>query len=295
MLVSGQYQAIMGAPSNETSGKAINARQRQGDNATYQYIDRLAQAIRNTGKQLIDLIPKVYDTPRVMKILARDGSQRAVQIDPQHGAASTAQQAEDAPEFNPDEVSAIFNPSVGEYDVVSDTGPAYATARQEAFNAYGQLIAQNPQAFQLLGDLWLKEADFPTAEEAAKRLQAMLPMQAKGGPPPEMQQMQQQFQQMAQAGQAEIQQLQTALGEAQRKLTDQSADIERKDYEAETNRMKAMGGIDPEALKPLIREAVSQAVGQAIVPLMMQHAAAEQAMMPQPMAPQPEPQPMGIA
>ena len=280
MLASGQYQAIMGAPSNETSGKAINARQRQGDNATYHYIDRLAGAIRNTARQLIDLIPKVYDTPRVMKILAQDGSQTSVQIDPTHPQASSQTQDLDSPEFDAAQVAAIFNPTLGEYDVMADVGPAYATARQEGFNALSQMMAQDPEAKMIVGDLWAKMADFPLADQVAKRLKNMVPPQALGGPSPQMVQMQQHFQQVAQQGQQQIEMLHTELQAAKQKLADQSADLERKNYEAETNRMAAVGKIDPEAFRPIIRELVSQALGTPIVPIMDAHAAADQARMP---------------
>ena len=73
MMVSGQYQAEMGMPSNERSGVAIQQRQRQGDNATYHFIDRQAKAIRQVGRICLDLIPKIYDTARVTKIMAEDG------------------------------------------------------------------------------------------------------------------------------------------------------------------------------------------------------------------------------
>lgn len=282
MLVSGQYQAVMGAPSNETSGKAINARQRQGDNATYHFIDHQAQAIRFIGRICLDLIPKIYDTQRVLQVLGRDETLYRVQIEPGMPNAAQQQQKPGDDDFDPSKVAAALNPSVGKYDVISDIGPSYATQRQEAFNAFGMMIQQNPDAFRLMADLYLEAADFPGAEKAAKRLKAMLPQQANGGPSPEMQQMQQQFQQMAQQGHAEIGQLHEALKAAQQKLSDQTADLERKDFEAETNRMRAVGAIDPEALKPVIREMVSQLMGEAIVPLMHQHAQAEQAMLPQP-------------
>src|SRR5690606_7347840 len=82
MMASGQYQAQMGENENAKSGVAINARQRQGERATYHFIDNQAIAIRFTGKILLDLIPKVYDTPRVKKIQAQDGSRMNVKIDP---------------------------------------------------------------------------------------------------------------------------------------------------------------------------------------------------------------------
>jgi hypothetical protein len=81
MMATGQYQAQMGENENAKSGIAINARQRQGDRATYHFIDNLAIAVRFTGKILIDLIPKVYDTKRVYRISAADGSIMNVTID----------------------------------------------------------------------------------------------------------------------------------------------------------------------------------------------------------------------
>jgi hypothetical protein len=81
-MVSGQYQAEMGAPSNETSGVAIERRQRQGDNATYHYIDHQAMAMRFLGKIIVDLIPKIYETKRILKIMAEDGSSTDVRSIP---------------------------------------------------------------------------------------------------------------------------------------------------------------------------------------------------------------------
>lgn len=289
MMASGQYQAVLGEPSNETSGKAINARQRQGDNATYHFIDHLAQAVRFVGRICLDLIPKVYDTPRVLQVLGKDQTLYKVQIDPQHPVAATTQQDPQADDFDPQQIAAVLNPSVGKYDVISDIGPSYATQRQEAFNAFSQILAQNKEAFTLVGDLWAKAADFPGADELAKRLANMVPMQAKGGPPPEVQQLQQHMQQAAQAGNAQIQMLHDELMKLQQKLADKAADIQRQDYEAETRRLQAVGGIDPEAIKPVIRQLVSEVLQTPIVPIMAQHAAAEQAMQPPPEPAQPQP------
>jgi hypothetical protein len=96
MLVSGQYQADFGAPSNERSGVAIQQRQRQGATATYHYIDHLAMAMRFAGKIIIDLIPKVYDTKRLIKIMAEDGSDSDVLLDPNAAQAFLEQQQKNA-------------------------------------------------------------------------------------------------------------------------------------------------------------------------------------------------------
>lgn len=282
MLVSGQYQAIMGAPSNETSGRAINARQRQGDNATYHFIDHQAVMIRFLGRIVLDLVPKVYDTPRVLQAMGRDDKRFKVQVDPNapQPAVMHADPAEQ--DFDAETVAAVLNPSVGKYDVISDVGPSYATQRQESFNAFSEILRQQQGAWQVVGDLWAESADFPGSEKLAERLRKMLPPAVKGGPSPAEQQMQQQLQAISQTANQAVEQLQAQNAELEAKLADQAADIERKNYEAETNRLRAIGGIDPDAMKPVIREMVSQMIGEAIMPLMAQHAAADRAMLPQP-------------
>lgn len=287
MLASGQYQAVMGAPSNETSGKAINARQRQGDNATYHFIDHQAQMVAHVGRIVLDLIPKVYDTPRVVKILCPDDTQMSIQIDPNAPDAHKPVQNVDDAGFDPQQVAAVFNPSIGKYDVMSDVGPSYETGRQEAFNAFSQILSQNKEAFTLIGDLWAENADFPGAEAMAKRLKNMVPQQALGGPSKEMQQMQQHMQMAAQAGQQQIEQLHAALQAAEQRLKDQTEDKALDQYKAETDRLKVVGAVDPDAMRPVLREVISQALGQPIVPLIAAHAAADQAM--QPPAPMPPP------
>ena len=287
MLASGQYQAVMGAPSNETSGKAINARQRQGDNATYHFIDHASGCIRYVGRIVLDLIPRVYDTPRVLQVLGRDESLMKVQLNPQAQSAIEKKQdwSDESSDFDPEKIAAVLNPNVGKYDVISDVGPSYATQRQEAFNALGQIMAQSKEMAPIVGDIWAKNADFPGSDVVADRFHNMIPQQALGGPSPEVVQMHQQMSQLAQQGQQQIEQLHAELQAAKQKIADQSIDLERKEFEAATARMKAAGDIDPEAMKPLIREMISQALGVPIVPIMAQHAAAEQAMQP----PEPDP------
>jgi hypothetical protein len=250
MMASGQYAPNMGQPSpNEISGKAIQARQRQGDTATYHFIDNLAIAIRFTGRILLDLIPKVYDTPRVMHILALDGSVGRVQLDPQQPQAlqqvanqspQAAQQGSAGPlpptplEQISAQITRIFNPNVGRYEVQADVGPAYATKRQQAYDAFVQIVATAPQVMQIAGDLLFKAADFPMAEELAERLQRLVPPQALGqGPSPAEQAMQQQLQ----GAQAHVALLGERLAVAEMKLKarDEQKDIDA--YEAVTDRM----------------------------------------------------------
>lgn len=249
MMVSGQYQAQMGQNENAKSGRAIAERQRQGDNATYHFIDGLAIGIKFTGKILIDLIPKVYDTPRVLRILAEDGTQQEVQVDPSAKQAFQAAQPNDAES----KAAAIFNPKVGNYDVLAEVGPSYSTRRQEAFNAFEQIVAQNQPLVNVVGDIMFKNADFPGADEIAKRLERMVPPQAKGeAPPPDVAAMQQQMQHM----QVVIQQMVEELADKERALKARDAETDIHAYDAETRRITAVANSVPEIgedrLRPLI-------------------------------------------
>ena len=58
----------------------------------------------------------------------------------------------------------VFNPTLGEYDVMSDVGPSYLTQRQQAFAAFQQIVAHNPALTSVIGDLMFKAADFPMSD-----------------------------------------------------------------------------------------------------------------------------------
>jgi len=252
MMSSGQYQSQFGQNENATSGKAINARQRQGDNATYHYIDNLAIGIRFTGKILIDAIPHYYDTPRILRILAKDGTESHVQLDPEAKQAYAKAQQEEA-----QQVEAIFNPNVGRYEVVSDIGPAYATRRQEAFNAMTQIASQNKEFMQIGGDLMWKAADFPMADQLSERWAKTIPDNIKGdGPSKEVQTLTQQLQEAS-----------NAVVELNKKLESQQLDyaikIDEKNiraFEADTKRLVAEGNAGPYVTQGQVQPLIMQTI-----------------------------------
>lgn len=303
MLVSGQYQAEMGAPSNERSGVAIQQRQRQGDNATYHYIDHLAQAIRFTGRILIDLIPKVYDTERVVKIMAESGDQSDVQVSPEADkpvqktvngrpvSDEELKRAQADPDMR-DKVATIFNPNVGRYAVEADVGPAFATRRQEAFNAMSQILQQNQELAKIAGDILFKNADFPGADELVERIKRTIPPAILGqATPPAEEQLQQQ-----------VQQLHEALGQAMQRIQDQHAKLQEKDarhddahavesYRAETDRMKVIGGADPALIQFAARQLLLEVMRSGLPgDADDQPQMPPQAMPPQPMQGEPQPE-----
>ena len=232
-MVSGQYENQMGQQGNERTGRAIAERQRQGDKATYHFIDNLAIAIRQVGKIVMDLVPKIYDTERTIMILADDGVSLEVRIDPAQQQAF-AQKLDE----NQQVVARVLNPAVGTYEVQADVGPAYATRKEEAFNALTLILTQAPQLAAIIGDILFRAGDFPMADEAAERLRRMVPPQALGqGPTPGEQQLG-----------AQVQQLQKALVAAMDELANEKikgkARLEKRDvdvYNAITNRIKALG------------------------------------------------------
>jgi len=312
--VTGQYQAELGMPSNERSGVAIQQRQRQGDNATYHYIDNQAKGIRQVGRILLDLIPKVYDTTRTMKIMHEDGTDKDIVMAPdapwshmqvaqgQNGqwqqlTQGQADQQQD--DDNQPDPRVIFNPNVGRYDVEADVGPSFGTQRQETANALVQIMAQTG-AWQVFGDVWAANSDFPGADELADRLKRGLPQQYKPGPDPQMQAVMQQAQQFAQKAQQGAQQADAEIAtpkaqvvHQQTLLQDKSNDLVIDEYKAETDRLKAIGGIDPNAMQVIIRQMVRDMLQTELPGLLAHHGDMEMALQGNIQAAAPPPEPQG--
>ncbi len=189
----GMYASNLGAPSNERSGKAIMARQREGDTGTFHYHDNLNRAIRHAGRIVVDLIPKIYDSNRVVRIMGYDGKVGEATIDPNLPNASKQVG-----------VKTIYNLGVGTYDVTINAGPSYNTLRQEAAASMEEIISRSPDLMGVIGDLVVKYQDWPGAQEISERLKLVLPPQiqqaemerAESQLPPEMQQLVQQMNQM---------------------------------------------------------------------------------------------------
>jgi hypothetical protein len=175
--IMGLHDASLGAASNEISGRAILARQREGDVSTFHYIDNLSRALRHAGRILIDLIPKVYATPRVIRVLGADGVAQAVPVNQPagQGAAGAAGAL--------GKLERLYDLTAGKYDLTVTTGPSFTTRREEAANQMIELIRAYPAAAPVIGDLLARNLDWPGADEIAQRLAALLPPQAKAASP----------------------------------------------------------------------------------------------------------------
>jgi len=239
--IIGIYDASLGARSNETSGKAIMARQREGDVATFHFIDNLARAIRHTGRILIDLIPKVYSAERVIRVLGEDGSPRSVQIN--SGQPQPVMGPDGKPQVDEygEAIMAMHDLTVGKYDLTVTTGPSFTTRREEAAMQMTEFVRAFPAAAPVIGDILAMNLDWPGADEIAERLKKINPALKDQGIPPEVQQMIQQGQQAIQGLTQKVQALEA----------DKSID----QFNAETNRMKVVGDINNDKAKTAVSAA----------------------------------------
>jgi hypothetical protein len=190
--ITGLYAESLGEPVPQQSGTAIMARQQQGSTANLHYSDNLGRALKHVGRILVNLIPRIYDTQRVIRIIGEDEQQKEVMIgDPQ------AQQDWQVG------MKQVYDLSAGRYDVTVSMGPSYASKRQEAVQTLMQLIQAFPPAAQIAGPTLLENMDIPGAKNLAKMAQKLLPPQLQEGadapPSPQMQAMAQQHQQLQQA------------------------------------------------------------------------------------------------
>jgi len=226
--INNDLQAVLGIfdpnqmPSGNLSGKAINGQQQQIDLTNFHYFDNLTRSIRYAGKILLDLIPKIYDHERVMRIIGYDNQPELVVLN--------QRTVDDAG------VTKILNDvTVGEYDVVMETGPGYNSKRQEAVANMMPLLAASPDLMKVAGDLIFRNMDFPGADIIADRLAASNPLaniDEKSDIPPQVQMQLAQSKQMMEQMQQQMQQMDMIIksradvvamqqeGETKRKLMD---------------------------------------------------------------------------
>lgn len=256
-MTSGQREENMAEPTNAISGKAINARQRQGENATYHFIDGLAVAIRQVGVIILDLAPHVYDTKQLRHIMAENGTEYGLQLDPDAKEVYTERPGE-----LENSIIAILNPTIGKYWVDADVGPSYATRRQETWNALVQIISQNQDLVKVAGDVLFLAGDFVGSDEIARRLRRTIDPSVLGeGPDAAVVAMQEQNKQLVSL----IAELNEKLAEQKLALKDKTADEKVDMFNAESNRLKQIDNAKtsiPDDMLPLIQKAIRDILGK---------------------------------
>lgn len=246
---AGMYKSNFGAPSNAVSGRAKLQDQREGDTATFHYVDNQRRSIAHVGRIIVGMAPHIYNTEREIRTLNLDGSSKMVKL----GQGGPAHQ----PGRNgPD----IINLTAGAYDVRVKAGPAYSTARQEANDALTGILEKNPAMVPIVGPMWARLQDFPEADKLARILTAMAPKAVQDienedatlDPKAQnivngLQQQLQQLQQQLQEAQAAADPVQAKLALDKLKIDD---DFQVAKFEAETKRLAALNPPNNPSMTP---------------------------------------------
>lgn len=219
---TGIYPASLGKESNEKSGVAIRARQKEGDVSTFHFQDNVARALRAGGRILADLIPKIYDASRSIRVMKEDKTTRDVKINQKFQDRKTGEQKE-------------FDLTAGNYHVMVTTGPSYTTRRQEAQDSMTALAQSYPPIMEVAGDIVVESFDWPGAKQIADRLKATPTIaqlaQSEDGPqdiPPQIQAQIQQGLQLIDQLKQTVQQQGMELQQAQQELQSKQADYQLK-------------------------------------------------------------------
>lgn len=243
---TGLYDRSLGAAGAETSGKAILAVQQEGDTATFIFLDNTERAIQHVGTIINEMLPEVYDTERVVRLLQRDGASEMATVNKVVLDPATA------------EYVTLNDLTVGKFDVTVTTGPAFATQRQEGATFLTEMVRGNPKLLDIAGDLVFKSMDFPYADEIAERFRRIIPPHVLGEdapqqqPNPEQQRataMQQEAQEMAHAA---------ATGEARASIAQSAATVEK----AKADTVKAKAGAAKSVVE--LQSTVTQARANAL-------------------------------
>jgi hypothetical protein len=205
----GLYDAFLGQQDNAVSGVAIRNRQQEGNRAVFHYADNLVRSITHVGRILLSAIPEIYDTPRVVSVIGKEDTNDKVGI---NGMYVEGQEQN-------------YSLAEGRYEAKVSTGASFSTMRQEASEAYQQMIAAQPQLISVMGDLLFKYMDFPGAQAISERFKrTMDPNLLDDEQDPQVAAMQMQNQELQQG----IQMLQAQLGQLQQQLQDKQAEIQIK-------------------------------------------------------------------
>lgn len=251
----GMYQANLGAPSNETSGVAIEGRKQQGEASTAHFPAHLAAGIGQVGKLVMEMIPRLIDTKRQLRILGIDNAPSNITLDP--GQAEALQETDQG---------LVINPNVGRYDVRVVVGASFSTQRQQAQAAFTEMMRANPNMTPAIAPLWAQTLDVPYADKLAQVLTAVAPPEVKAildpdsSKQPTSADLMSQVQQLQAGLQEAIQHAEDAQREADQ-LRAEKEEAEDKNaiaaYDAETKRLVGLkDAISPEQVQQLVVQTI---------------------------------------
>ena len=212
--ITGVYDTALGADSRELSGKAILAKQMTADAQQFTFTEHLQATISRIGEWVIGMIKPVMGEEKCIRILGEDGKLSTVQLDQPYGdMMDPSMQTPIDLDFN-------------QFDISVESGPAFATRREEGVNAFQSIMAAMPQSAALIADLAVKHMDVPWATEAAKRFEAMLPEQVKNADAPQGFVPASKLQEAMGISDQQMQQAATVIQQLQAKITGLQAEVD---------------------------------------------------------------------
>lgn len=252
---TGLYPARMGNNGDEASGKAIDARTRQGSYTTYVFFNSINRAIAAGGAIVNEMIPRVYDTERVMALMTPDEGMKNIVVNKQ------------ADEYGEKVDNDIRK---GTYEVRLKPGPSYEGQKEQALQSLREVLQADPTAFNLIADLYADNLPLMNTIEIKNRLKTRVPpqiieagktgkMPPESGPTPEQQALQLQAQQAQQQAALDAKELELKEQELQLKKQEIIMEAQFKIQELETQRLEAAGKLQEQELRYMAETERTQA------------------------------------
>lgn len=228
----GIYNAGLGKREGDASGRALEQLDQSGDVATFHYPDNVRRSYGHMGEIAIEMIPVIYDTPRIVQTLNDEADVIMVGI---NGAQVQEGQKQ------------AYDLTKGKYRVRITTGASYTTKRQQESAFLQEAFKADPELMKIGGDLLFKSLDTPGAQAMAARMKKMLPPQLQDDNQQDPQvialaQQLQQMQQIIQQGAQEIKDLQTQLQSKQAELEIKSREVGVKEQDVQIKAYQAQQG-----------------------------------------------------
>lgn len=264
----GIYQANLGAPSNETSGVAIESRKQQGEASNAHFPSHLSASLGHLGRIVMDMDARLADTRRQMPIMGVDGSSGQIGVDPEQKQAFARQPGGEV----------TINPRIGKYGVRVVTGASYSTQRTQTNAAFAEIMRGNKEMASVVAPFWAQTLDFPGSDKFAQAMASIAPpavkaiLQPEGGEKgPDPAAMAQQLKQVQEALQEAIQhakeaqddadEAMAAAADAKRSAESKVRELDIKAYQAETDRLKVTGA-NVDQIEAITRDLINQMLMQ---------------------------------
>lgn len=236
---TGLYPTRMGAQGNEISGAAIDARTRQGSYSTFCAFNSINRAISAGGRIVNQMIPRVYDTERVLSLITPDHGRQNITINEQQ-----------------DEYGEAVKNDIrkGTFEVRLQAGPSYEGQKAQALESLNLALQANPQLFNIVADLYAENLPLTNTIELKNRFKTIVPPEIlQAGKTGEMPQQAAQQDPAAQAAMAEVQykqqQIEIKKQELQMKMQEMESRARLDEMKLEMDRLNVAANLEEQKLR----------------------------------------------